>query len=67
MLHAAGRKAEADEALNAQIAHWGDSRPFLSARPMPIAAITICALEWLERAYKQNDVGLADISRGASL
>ena len=42
VLHAAGRYAEADEALKAQIAHWGDTGAFYVAlRPMRIAAITI--------------------------
>ena len=41
MLEAAGRQAEADEALKAQIADWAELARTMWPRPMPIAAITI--------------------------
>jgi tetratricopeptide (TPR) repeat protein len=61
MLHAVGRKAEADEALNVLITRWGDTWPFYVAQAYAYSGDHDRALEWLERAYKLNDVGLASI------
>jgi TolB-like protein/Flp pilus assembly protein TadD len=61
MLHAVGRKAEADEALNALIARWSDSWPYSVAQAYAYRGDHDEALEWLERAYKQNDVSLTTI------
>ena len=61
MLHAVGRKAEADEALDALISRWGDLWPYSVAQAYAYRGDHDQALEWLERAYKQNDVSLTTI------
>jgi len=61
VLQAAGRQAEADEALQAQIAHWADRAPFYVAQTYAYRGDHDRALEWLERAYQQKDSGLVEI------
>ena len=57
-LQAVGRKAEADDALQAQIAQWGHTCAVCVARTYAYRGDRDRALEWLERAYKQKDVSL---------
>jgi len=57
-LEAVGRKAEADDALQAQIAQWGDTCAVCVARTYAYRGDRDRALEWLERGYKQKDVSL---------
>ncbi len=61
ILQAAGRQAEADEALKAQIARWADTGAFFVARTYAYRGDHDRALEWLERAYKQKDAVLGEI------
>jgi tetratricopeptide (TPR) repeat protein len=61
MLYAVGRKAEGDEALNGLITRWGDTWPFYVAQAYAYKGDHDRALDWLERAYKMNDVGLSAI------
>ena len=51
-------KAEADDALQAQIARWADTCALCVARTYAYRGDRDRALEWLERAYKQKDVSL---------
>ena len=61
MLQAAGRQADADEALHLQIARWGDTGAFYVAQTFAYRGEHDRALEWLERAYKQKDLWLYEI------
>lgn len=61
MLYAVGRKAEGDDALNALASRWGETWPFYVAQAYAYRGDHDRALEWLERAYELNDVGLAAI------
>ena len=58
VLQAVGRKAEADDALQAQIAQWANTCAVCVARTYAYRGDRNRALEWLERAYKQKDVSL---------
>jgi len=60
-LLAAGRKAEADEALKAQIDQWGDIDAFCIAASYAYRGEHDTALRWLERAYEQHSSGLREI------
>jgi tetratricopeptide (TPR) repeat protein len=60
ILQAAGRRVEADEALEEQIAHWADTGAFYVARTYVYRADHDRSLQWLERAYKQKDPALVD-------
>jgi hypothetical protein len=60
-LLAAGRKAEADEALKVQIDHWGDIDAFCIAGTYAYRGDHDAALQWLERAYDQHSSGLREI------
>ena len=60
-LYAAGRRAEADEALKALIAHWADSGAFYVAQNYAYRGEHDLALEWLERAYREKDNELIEI------
>ena len=58
MLQANGRKAEADEALKAQIARWADTGAYFVAMTYAYRGDHDLALQWLERAYQQKDAYL---------
>ena len=60
-LLAAGRKAEADEALKAQIDHWGEVDAFCIAGSYAYRGDHDSAHLWLERAYEQHSSGLREI------
>ncbi len=62
VLQAAGRQAEADEALQAQIAQWADTGAFFVAQTYAYRGEHDRALEWLERAYRQKDACLVEIT-----
>ena len=60
-LQAAGRQAEADEALNALIARWDDGRgAYYVALAYSYRGDYDLALEWLDRAYEQKDPTLVN-------
>jgi adenylate cyclase len=61
VLQAAGRQAEADEALQAQIAQWADTGAFFVAMTYAYRDEHDHALDWLERAYRQKDASLDEI------
>jgi tetratricopeptide (TPR) repeat protein len=61
VLQAAGRQAEADEALQAQIAQWADTRAYYVAQTYAYRGENELALQWLERAYVQKDAALNEI------
>ena len=58
VLQANGRLAEADEALKALIAQWGDKGAYVVAMTYAHRGDSDLALEWLERAYDQKDPDL---------
>jgi tetratricopeptide (TPR) repeat protein len=60
-LHAVGREAEADAATQAQIAHGTDTHAYLIAMTYANRGDHDLALQWLERAYRQNDPDLVEI------
>jgi tetratricopeptide (TPR) repeat protein len=61
VLQAAGRQAEADEALQAQIAQWADTGAYFVAQTYAYRGENELALQWLERAYVQKDAALSEI------
>jgi hypothetical protein len=61
VLQAAGLNAEADEALEAQIAKLADTDAYFVAMTYAHRGDRDQALLWLERAYKQKDIGLTVI------
>ena len=61
-LQAVGRQAEADEALHAQIAQWADTGAMFVAETYAYRGDHDLALQWLERAYRQKDQGLIEIT-----
>jgi hypothetical protein len=61
-LQAAGHQAEADEALQAQIAQWADTGAFFVAMTYAYRGDHDRTLEWLERAYRQKDASLDEIT-----
>jgi tetratricopeptide (TPR) repeat protein len=62
VLRAAGRNSEADKALEAQIAHWAETGAFYVAETYAFRGDHDRALEWLERAYRQRDPALIEIT-----
>jgi tetratricopeptide (TPR) repeat protein len=60
-LQAAGYQPEADEALQAQIAHWADLSAYCVAMTYAYRGDHDRALEWLDRAYQKKDVNLVEI------
>ena len=60
-LQAAGHQAEADEALQAQVAQWAETGAFFVATTYAYRGDHDRALEWLERAYRQKDATLDEI------
>jgi tetratricopeptide (TPR) repeat protein len=59
VLQAAGRPAESDEALSAQIAQWANTGAFYVAMTYAYRGDRDHAIEWLERAYQQKDTWFA--------
>jgi tetratricopeptide (TPR) repeat protein len=58
VLDAAGRKAEADEALQQQITTWRELGGCAAARTYAYRGDHDHALHWLERCYEQRDIGI---------
>jgi TolB-like protein/Flp pilus assembly protein TadD len=67
VLRAAGRPAESDEALNAQIARWANTGAFYVAMSYAHRGDHDNAIQWLERAYQQKDTWLATTITGEQL
>ena len=61
VLRAAGRQAEADEALKALAAKYADTDAYYVAMNYAYRDDHDLALQWLERAYKQKDAGFVEI------
>ena len=61
ILQAAGFRAEADEALQAQIKQWAGTGAFFVAMTYAYRGDRERALDWLERAYRQKDASLDEI------
>jgi tetratricopeptide (TPR) repeat protein len=59
--HAAGKKKEADAALTEYVEKYQNEAAFQIADIYAYRSETDNAFEWLERAYKQRDGGLAQI------
>ena len=59
--HAAGKKKEADAALAEFIEKYQNDAAFQIAEIYAYRGETDKAFEWLERAYKQRDAGLAEM------
>jgi tetratricopeptide (TPR) repeat protein len=56
--HAAGRRAEADEALRELIRRNASDAAYQIAEVYAVHGATDAAFEWLERAYVQKDAGI---------
>jgi TolB-like protein len=61
VLHAAGHVSEADAALKALIPKFADSDAYYVAMNYVYRDDHDHALQWLERAYKQKDIGFVEI------
>ena len=61
VLQALGRKAEADEALQTLSTKFANSSAFYVAMVHAYRGDSGPALEWLDRAYRQKDIGLVEI------
>jgi len=61
VLQAAGRHAEADEALKALATKYADSDAYYVAMNYAYRDDHDLALQWLERAYRQKDTGFVEI------
>jgi adenylate cyclase len=61
VLQAAGRQAEADEALKALTSKFADSDAYFVAMNHAYRDDHDLALQWLERAYKQKEIGFVEI------
>jgi TolB-like protein/Tfp pilus assembly protein PilF len=61
VLQAAGRHAEADEALKALAAKYADTDAYFVAMTYAYRDDHDLALQWLERAYQQKDSGFVEI------
>jgi tetratricopeptide (TPR) repeat protein len=59
--HAAGKKKEADDALAEYIEEYQNDSAFQIAEVYAYRGETDKAFEWLERAFKQRDGGLAQM------
>jgi TolB-like protein len=60
-LQAAGRKADAEKSLQLLLGDWSDTAAYYIAQVYAYRGQNELALEWLERAYKQKDIGLDEI------
>jgi len=56
--HAAGRRAESDEALHELAGKYGDVGAYQVAQAHAVRGEAALAFEWLERAYAQRDAGI---------
>ena len=61
VLQAAGRQAEADEALKALATKYADTDAYFVAMNYAYRDDHDLALQWLERAYQQKDSGFVEI------
>ena len=61
MLQAAGRRADANLALEDQVEYWASECPSCIARSFAYRGDKDRALQWLERAYQQKDTSLENI------
>jgi adenylate cyclase len=61
ILYAAGRQAAADQALQALTSKYADSDAYFVAMNYAYRNDHDLAIQWLERAYKQKDVGFVEI------
>ena len=61
VLQAAGRHAEADEALKALVTKYADTDAYFVAMNYAYRDDHDLALQWLERAYQQKDSGFVEI------
>jgi len=62
VLQAAGKQAEADDALKAQIVAWAETGAYFVAKSYAYRGDSDLAFEWLERSYEQKDPGLIEIT-----
>jgi TolB-like protein/Tfp pilus assembly protein PilF len=62
MLQAVGLNSEANEALKAQIAAWADTGAYFVAKTYAYRGDHDLAFAWLDRAYKQKDPGLVEMT-----
>jgi TolB-like protein/tetratricopeptide (TPR) repeat protein len=60
-LHRLGRRAEADQALAELEAREGDTMAYQVATARALRGEPALALDWLERALRQEDGGLSDV------
>jgi tetratricopeptide (TPR) repeat protein len=60
-LRVAGRKAEADEALQAQISYWAETGAYIVAMTYAHRGDNDLAMQWLDRAYRQKDPMLFEL------
>jgi adenylate cyclase len=61
VLHAAGHQVEADQALQTLTSQFADSDAYYVAMNYAYRNDHDLALQWLERAYKQKDIGFVEI------
>ena len=61
VLHALGKRAEAEAALEAQVKAWDKLGPVYVAQSFAFRDENDLALAWLERAYRQKDSSLFQI------
>ena len=57
--HAAGRRTEADEALQGLARKYANDAAYQLAEAYAVRGAADLAFEWLERAYAQRDAGIA--------
>ncbi len=60
--HALGRRREAEAAFAELLAEWQEEGAFQIAEVYAFRGQPDRAFEWLERAYRQRDTGLADVA-----
>ena len=61
VLHAVGRRSEADEALHLLIRKWGGSAAYYVAQNYAYRGDRDLAMQWLDRAYEQRDPWIFEI------
>ncbi len=60
-LQATGRKTDADKSLHVLLGAWSDTAAYYIAQVYAHRGQNDLALEWLDRAYQQKDIGLDEI------